>query len=299
MTIDVLFGWGHTGCNQVLAASNLVTLTDWRAMLAKLQKWSSSVMCTYVKATVLSLPIQGVAYAGCLCQCRGRGLAGWLLPTVGRKVPRSLRCHLATADASRVSPNSNHRHFLESCAITFSSSTTIDQLLFLLSEWWSLSCWSLNNDFKHNHWQISGCSMSCRFHMTKCKFQSSHFLTDADFTKLTSSPNHGQTDFKPVGDFRFLSSRWNELVLGLCLNWMTHVLGKLLLVLDAELAIGKHVWDVWMPQQSKRTRLAKQCFQGSRGILLKSPVCVWPDASCFCEQIVSWMLLQASSNLIR
>ncbi len=183
--------------------------------------------------------------------------------------------------------------------MNFSSSTTVDQLLSLLSEWWSLGKWSLNNDFKHDHWQISRCLMSYQFHMTKCKFQSSHFLTDADFTMWTSSPNHGQTDFKPVGAFKLLSSRWNELVLGLCLNWMTHVLGKLLLVPDAELAIGKHVRDVWMPQQRKRTWLAKTVFSGPRGILLKSPVCVWPDASCFCEQIVSWMLLQASSYLVR
>ncbi len=246
--------------------SNLVTITDWRAMLAELQKESSSIMCIHMNATVLTLPIQGVAYAECLCQY-GTEVAGWLLPPIGRKVPRSWRCHWATADASRVSPNvnhrhfsesctvhsrvspnSNHQHFSESCSVNSCSSTTIDQLLSLLSELWSLSYWSLNSDFKHNHWQFSGCSMTYWFHMTNCKFQSSHFLTDADFIKLTSSPNDGQTDFKRVGDFRFLWSRWNELVLGLCLNWMAHVLGKLLLVLDAELAIGKHVWDVWMPQ---------------------------------------------------
>lgn len=42
MTNDVVSGWGHTGCNQVLVASNLVTLTNWQAMLAKLPKKSSS-----------------------------------------------------------------------------------------------------------------------------------------------------------------------------------------------------------------------------------------------------------------
>lgn len=152
--------------------SNLVTITDWRAMFAELQKESSSIMCIHMNATVLTLPIQGVAYAECLCQCPGREVVGWLLPPIGRKVPRSWRCHWATADASRVSPNfnhrhcsesctvhsrvspnknhqhfsesctvnfrvspnSNHQHFSESCSANFCSSTTIDKLLSLL-EW--------------------------------------------------------------------------------------------------------------------------------------------------------------------
>ncbi len=42
--------------------------------------------------------------------------------------------------------------------------------------------------------------------------------------------------------------RINELILSLCLDWMTHVPSKLLLVLDASLAIRQHVGDVWMPQ---------------------------------------------------
>ena len=170
-----------------------------------------------------------------------------------------------------------------------------------------MSCWLLMTKSKPQlltfSWVFSHSQRDADFSkMTSSPNHRQLVLSDdqwvADFSKLSSTPNHGQTDFKPVGDFRFLSSSWNALVLGLCLIWMTHVLGKLLLVLDAEFTVGKHVRNVWVSQQSKRTWLAKQCFQGPRGVLLKPTVSIRPDASCFCEQIVSWMLLQASSYLI-
>ena len=101
-------------------------------------KSDPQVLCT--NATVLSLSIQVLVYAGCSCQCQDRGLAG--PPTVSRKVPKKLAvssssCWFLKGESkvqsstfswvlsgdqrvvsfSALSPSPNHRQFLESSAV--------------------------------------------------------------------------------------------------------------------------------------------------------------------------------------
>ena len=213
-------------------------------------------------------------------------------PTIGRKVPVSWRCHPVAADLSKVRPSSNHWHFDLSLEWWSMSCWSLKdefkhnhrQTAWVLSEWWSLSCWSLNNDFKHNHRQISECwivfnellishdhvqvsiidifsslqpfSRRCWFLNVDFKSHHRQFFSlewwsmSCWFLEVQFNSQSWTNWLQACRWLRPFSSMWNELVLSLCLNWMTHVSGKLLLVLDAELPICKHVWDVWMPQQS-------------------------------------------------
>ncbi len=75
-----------------------------------------------------------------------RQTIGWVLPTVGRKVPRSWRCHQAAADFSKVSPSPNRRHFLESWVVINELLISHDQVqvsiidIFLSLQQFSMRC---------------------------------------------------------------------------------------------------------------------------------------------------------------
>ncbi len=150
---------------------------------------------------------------------------GCVLPTVGRKLPRNWRCHQAAADFSKVSPSPNHRHFPESSAILNALLICQNWIHFpviheIVSLEWSSTSWcSLKLGFISKSW-TDWLQASICWQMSACYAPDRWLVLSV-----------GESDF--LCRWLTLSSMWNELVLSLCLNWMTHVLRKLLFVLDA------------------------------------------------------------------
>ncbi len=202
-----------------------------------------------MNATVLPLPIQVLVHAGCSCQCQGRGLARCRPQSVGR-------CPEAGGVIKQLLISQR-----------WVQVPIID--IFLSLEWWSMSCWSLKDDSKSQSSTFSWVFSSCQWVANLSKLSSfpSHprnceswvvlneLMSSQSWVQLPIMDSwlqasiHWQTSacYAPdrwlvpsVGDSVFwcrwlrpFSSMWNELVLSLCLNWMTHVLGKLLFVFDA------------------------------------------------------------------
>ncbi len=148
MTDDVLFGWGHTGCNQVNSCNQI-----WRHCLTNeqcLPSCKSNLQVLRVNATMLSLPIQVLVHAGCSCQCQGRGLAGCHPQLVG-----SWRCHQRWVQVPIID-------------------------IFLSLEWWSMSCWSLKDKCKSqssiNFWKLSSVQWVADFSWPSSSSIHRHFL---------------------------------------------------------------------------------------------------------------------------
>ncbi len=198
---------------------------------------------------MLSLPIQVLVHAGCSCQCQGRGLAGCDPQSVGR-------CPEAGGVIKQllISQRWVHVPFID---------------IFLSLEWWSMSCWCLKDDshpqsstvswvFSSSQW-VADLSKLNSFPCHPQNCESWVVLNELMFSqswvqlpimdRLTPSLNDLTNEWmlRPwsmTSPFcwwlsflcrwlRPFSSIWNELVLSLCLNWMTHVSGKLLFVFDA------------------------------------------------------------------
>ena len=196
---------------------------------------------------MLALPIQVLVHAGCSCQCQGRGLAG--CQSVGR-------CPEAGGVIKQLLIS---QRWVQVPIIN----------IFLSLEWWSMSCWCLKDDSKSQSstfsWLFSSSQwvadlsklISFPSHPRNC--ESWVVLNELMFSqswvqlpimdRLTPSLNNltNECMLRPwslTSPFcwwlsflcpwlRPFSSMWNELVLSLCLNWMTHVSGKLLFVFDA------------------------------------------------------------------
>ncbi len=158
MTDDVLFGWGHTGCNQVNSCNQIRRhcLTHEQC----LPSCKSNPQVLRVNATMSSLPIQVLVHAGCSCQCQGRGLAGCHPQSVGR-------CPEAGGVIKQLLISQR-----------WVQVPIID--IFLSLEWWSMSCWSLKDNFKSqsstNFWKLSSVQWVADFSWPSSSSIHRHFL---------------------------------------------------------------------------------------------------------------------------
>ncbi len=130
------------------------------------------------------------------------------------------------AGFSTLSPSPNHRHFLESSAVLNELLICQNGVQFpviheIVSLEWSSTSWcSLKLGFISQSW-TNWLQASIYWQMSAC-YAPDRWLV----------PSVGNSDFLCQW-LRPFSSMWNKLVLSLCLNWMTHVLRKLLFVFDA------------------------------------------------------------------
>jgi len=179
-----------------------------------------------------------------------RQRTGWVLPTVGRKVPRSWRCHQAAVDFSKVSPSPNHGHFLQSWVVInelLSSQRWVQSQSSTFSWVFSSSQWvadlSKLSSFPSHPRNSESWVVLNKLMFFKVGFISqswTNWLQASIYWQMSACYAPDRWLVPSVGDSDFLcrwlrpfSSMWNELVLSLCLNWMTHVLRKLLFVFDA------------------------------------------------------------------
>ncbi len=91
----------------------------------------------HMNITVLSLPTRVLVHAGFSCQCQDRGLA-WCCPQTAGRCPKAGRVIKLTVE--------------------FQVPVTD---IFLSLEWWSLSCWSLKDEFKHISQQFPSMTNAC------------------------------------------------------------------------------------------------------------------------------------------
>jgi len=126
-------------------------------VLAKLQKWSTRV--TH-ECQVLSLPIQVLVYAGCSCQCQGRGLAGCCPQSVGRCL-----------EAGGV---------IKQLLISQRWVQVPIIVIFLSLEWLSMRCWSPKDNFKSQlstkFWNLSSLQKVADFSWANSSFIHRHFV---------------------------------------------------------------------------------------------------------------------------
>ena len=66
---------------------------------------------------------------------------------------------------------------------------------------------------------------------------------------------------------------------------------------DGQLAVGKHVTDIAVSQQSQRARLSEQLLQGTSCVHGKCTVRVWPCGVAFSEKVGSGVSLKTCSEL--
>ena len=175
-----------------------------------------------MNATVLPLPIQVLVHAGCSRQCQGRGLARCRPQSVGR-------CPEAGGVIKQLLISQ-----------TWVQVPIID--ILLSGDQWVADL-SKDDHFPVTHKIVShewSSTSWCSFEVGFISKSWTDWLQASICWQMSACYAPARWLVLSVGDLVLLcrwlrpfSSMWNELVLSLCLNWMTHVSGKLLFVFDA------------------------------------------------------------------